>query len=119
MKRSILLLISAIIGTAYLIYLITYFSGTIATSEGTEALGAGIATVLVLPHMIMVGLAVIFSWLGWVIRARWAALTAGILYAVSILLMFIYALFVVVEMVLCFIAFAKMKKKPEVVSQNS
>ena len=111
MKRSKLLLSSGIIGTLYLIYLLVYFSGGITSSNGAEALGAGIAAALVTPHMVCVGVAVIFSWLGWALRARLAALVAGILYAVSIVCMFIYAMFVVLEMIFCFIAFAKMKDK--------
>ena len=110
MKRSKLLLASAIIGTAYLIYLITYFIGGMATSDGVEALGVGLASLVVTPHMVCVLLAIVFNWLGWVLKLRWAALVAGIMYAVSILFMFFYALFVLLEMIFCFVAFGKMKK---------
>ena len=118
-KRSVLLLIASIIGTAYLIYLISYFSAGMSSSDAAEAIGAGIATALVTPHMVVVGIAVIFNWIGWAINARWAALTAGILYAVSIVLMFIYVMFVVVEMILCFIGFTKMKSTQQPVNQNA
>ncbi len=111
MKKSKLLLAAAILGTLYIVYLISYFAGGIASSDGAEALGAGIATALVMPHMLFVGLAVIFNWIGWALNVRWGALTAGILYAVSILMMFIYAMFVVLQMIFCFVAFAKMKNK--------
>ncbi len=110
MKRNKLLLAAAIIGTAYLIYLICYFTGSMSVADSAEALGAGIATALVTPHMICVGLAALFSWIGWALRARWAALVAGILYAVSIVCMFLYAAFVLLEMIFCFVAFAKMKQ---------
>ena len=110
MKRSKILLISAILSTVYFIYLISYFSGNIASSEGAEALGAGIAAALVAPHMICVGIAVIFNWIGFAMKISWAALTAGILYAVSMVLMFIYFFFVILQTVLCFLAYAKMKK---------
>ncbi len=114
MKRSKLLLVSGVIGTLYLIYLIVYFSGTLSSaSGGAETLGAGIATALVAPHMVCVGVAVIFNWLGWALKARWAALVAGILFAVSIVCMFLYAVFVIVEMILCFVAFAKMKQQSQ------
>lgn len=107
MKRSKLLLISAIIGTAYIIYLISYFADAASTN------GAGaIATVLVMPHMAMTGIAVIFNWLGFALKARWAALVAGILYAVAMVLFFAYFMFVIVEMILCFVAYAKMKNQP-------
>ncbi len=113
MKKSKLLLAAAIIGTLYLIYLITYFTGGITSSEGAEALGAGLATALVTPHMVCVGIAALFNWLGWALKARWAALVAGIMYAVSMVCMFLYAIFVVLEMIFCFVAFAKMKKAAE------
>lgn len=112
MKRSKLLLVAGILGTAYLIYLVSYFSSGVVSSEGAEAIGAGIAAALVAPHMLCVGIAVIFNWLGWALKARWAALVAGIMYAVSIICMFLYAMFVVLEMIFCFVAFAKMKQAP-------
>ena len=113
MKKSKLLLASGIIGTLYLIYLISYFSGGVVSTDGAEAIGAGIAAALVTPHMVCVGVAVIFNWLGWALKARWAALVAGIMYAVSIVCMFMYAMFVVLEMSFCFVAFAKMKHKTD------
>ena len=113
MKKSKLLLASAIIGTLYLIYLIIYFTGSISSSDGAEAIGAGIAAALVMPHMVCVGVAVLFNWIGWALKARWAALTAGIVYAVSMVCMFLYAIFVVLEMIFCFVAFAKMKNKAQ------
>ena len=111
MKRSKLLLISAIIGSLYTIYLITYFGGAIGTSDGMEAVSAGLATAIVMPHMVCVGISVVFNWIGWALKARWAALVAGILYAVSMMLMFLYAPFVLLEMIFCFVGFAKMKQK--------
>lgn len=111
MKKSKLLLVAGILGTIYLIYLAVYFGGAVSGSDGADAISAGLATMLVAPHIVCVGVAVIFNWIGWALKARWGALTAGILYAVSIVCMFMYAIFVVIEMVLCFMAFAKMKKK--------
>lgn len=113
MKKSKLLLASGIIGTLYLIYLITYFAGAVGSSDGAEAVGAGIATALVMPHAVCVGIAVLFNWIGWALKARWAALVAGIMYAVSMVCMFIYAMFVILEMIFCFVAFAKMKHSAE------
>lgn len=51
MKKSKLLLASGIIGTLYLIYLISYFSGGVVSTDGAEAIGAGIAAALVTPHV--------------------------------------------------------------------
>ena len=110
MKKSKLLLVAAILGTAYGIYLISYFNGAVSDSTGAEQLGAGIATVLVMPHMATVWLAVIFNWLGFFLNLKWSALVSGILYAVSMFLFFMYFMFVIIEMIFCFIAYAKMKK---------
>ena len=76
MKKSKLLLVAAILGTAYLIYLISYFTGAI----GEEAVSGTIATALVTPHMVCVGIAAIFNWIGWAMSVRWGALVADLFY---------------------------------------
>lgn len=113
-KKSKVLLVSAILGTLYLIYLISYFVGGMASGDDAEVIAGGIATMLVMPHLLCVGLAAIFTWIGWALSARWGALVAGILYAVSILCMFIYAPFVIIQLVLSFVGFAKMKQNTNV-----
>lgn len=112
-KKSKLLLVSGILGTLYLIYLITYFMGGMATDDQAQVIAGGLATMLVMPHMLCVGVAVLFTWIGWALRARWGALVAGILYSVSILAMFIYTPFVIIQLILSFVGFAKMKKSNE------
>ena len=120
MKRSKLLLIAGILGGLYFIYLVTYFSGSLTNAAtDSEIVAGGSATAIVMPHMVCVGIALIFNWVGWLLKARWAALVAGILYAVSIVCMFIYAPFVVIQMVLCFVSFAKMKQQSNVVAENN
>ncbi len=65
-KKSVLLLISAILGILYAIYIVSYFAGAPANAGGAaEAIGAGIATALVMPHMLCAVLAAIFNTLGW------------------------------------------------------
>lgn len=114
MKRSKLLLVAGLLGLVYFIYLITYFGNGIMSAETTtENVSAGIATALVAPHMICVGIAVLFNCIGWAMNVRWAALVAGIMYAVSMLCFFLYAMFVLVQMILCFVGFSKMKKVKE------
>jgi hypothetical protein len=110
-KGRILAILALILGAAYLIYSITYWGG--ANSGGTDAeqVGAGIATVLVMPHLAITGFAVLFNALGAFMYNRAFVLVAGILYAVAILLFPVYFMFVVVQAVLCFIAFAIMQKK--------
>lgn len=108
-KRSKLLLAAAILGSAYAVYLIWYFMNANATTEGFEAIGVGLATALVMPHMVCTFAALVFNWIGYALNARWSALVAGIMYAVAMVCMFMYALFVLLQMIFCFVAFAKMK----------
>lgn len=111
-KRNVLLLVAAILGSAYLIYLVSYMAAApVSTGYSAADAGTAIAMMMIMPHAALTGLAVIFNWIAWALSKRWAALTAGILYAVAILMMYIYFMFVVVEMVLCFVAFVQMGKE--------
>ncbi len=110
-KKSVLLLISAILGVLYAIFIVTYFAGVGSGADGAaEAIGAGIATMLVMPHMICAVLAAIFNVLGWGMSSRGFSLTGAILYAVAAVLFPVYAMFVLIQMILSFIGFARLKK---------
>lgn len=113
-KKNVLLIISAVLGVAYMIYSTWYWLGggaAAAAGSGSSAeLGSALAAALVTPHLVVVLIAVIFNVLALVMNKAAFALVAGILYAVSILLFFAYFMFVIIEMVLCFVAFAKMRK---------
>lgn len=110
-KKSVLLLVSAVLGVLYAGYLVVYFFGVSASSNtGAEAVGAGLATALVMPHMICVVLAAIFNVLGWAQNHRGFALTGAILYAVAAAVFPLYAMFTLVQMILSFVGFAKLKK---------
>ena len=102
-KKSVLLLISAILGVLYAIFIVTYFAGVGSGADGAaEAIGAGIATMLVMPHMICAVLAAIFNVLGWGMSSRGFSLTGAILYAVAAVLFPVYAMFVLIQMILSF-----------------
>lgn len=109
-KLNKCLLIAFILGAAYSIYSIVYWGGATSGTEGAEALGAGIATALVMPHMICVFLATIFNGLGLFMRKRGFALTRGILYAVAMALFIPYFMFVIIQTVLSFVGFSQLKK---------
>lgn len=117
MKRNKLLLVALILGVAYLAYSLWYwFGGGAASAVGSDSAsqaGAGIATMLVTPHLLLTVVAVIFNALAFFMSKRAFALVAGILYAVAMVLFIAYALFLIVQMVLCFVAYAKMPKKAE------
>ena len=75
-----------------------------------EAIGAGIATLLVLPHMLVTWLGIIFGLVGFFTRKAGFHLTAAILYAVAAVLFILYALFLVPSIVLGFIGYSVQKK---------
>lgn len=116
-KKSILLLISAILGCAYLIYSIVYWTGiNSGSSSSAESIGFGIATAIVFPHLIATAVAFIFNLLGWIMNHKWFALTGAILYTVALLLFPLYFMFVIAEMILSYVGFARMsgrEKQPQ------
>ncbi len=110
-KLSKCLLISFILGALYLIYSLFYWSG--AASSGTSAaeqIGAGLATAIVMPHLVATAIAVIFNGLGLFMHKRGFALTGAILYTVALVLFPVYFMFVIIQMILSYIGFAKMPK---------
>lgn len=109
-KKSVLLLISAILGVAYAIYGAVYWSGVKSGGSTAEAIGAGIAIAIVMPHLMCAMVAVAFNVLGWVMSHRGFALTGAILYTVAAVLFPVYAIFVIVQAVLSYIGFARLKK---------
>ena len=108
--KNKLLLVSLILGVLYVIYSVVYWSGANTGSNGTEAAGAAIATMLVMPHLAMVVIAVIFNAVAFFTNKAVFALVAAILYTVALVLFLAYFMFVVVEMILCYVAYAKMHK---------
>lgn len=114
-KKSVLLLISWIIGALYTVYLFYYMqtAGNTTGMDSAEALGTTIGVALLTPHLVFVFLAVFFNILGWAMSKRGFALTGAILYAVSIVMMPIYFMFVIVEMILSFVGFAKLPKNKQ------
>ena len=108
-KTNVCLLISFIIGLAYLVYSVVYWGG-VTDASGEEALGGTIALALVTPHLVCTGIAVIFNGLALFLRVPAFALVAGILYAVAIVLFVAYFMFVVIEMILSFIGYGQLKK---------
>ena len=110
-RRSKAAFFAALIGLLYGIYLISYWSGTLATAEDdAEVIGAGIATALVLPHMLITWLAVIFGIIGFFTTKAGLLLTAAILYCVGALFFLLYAAFLIPSIVLGFIGYSVQKK---------
>lgn len=109
-ERSKALFACAIIATIYTIYLVCYFSSSMLTDSTSEAIGGALATALVTPHMVAIGLGAVFSWIGFIIKKSWAALVGAILYCVGALLFILYAAFCIPLIILGFVGFSNQKK---------
>lgn len=116
-KRSLLLLIALIIAIVYLCMQFgNYAEGAKVVTTDTEtaeetgnAIGTALGMAILLPHLILVLLGAIFNAVGWLGKFRWAALTAAILYTVGGVLGLVNFVFMIVPMVLCYVAYGKSK----------
>ena len=83
-SRSKAAFFATLIAVAYGIYAIVYWvDSNSSTTDSAEAIGAGIATLLVLPHLLITWLGIIFGIIGFFTRKTGFQLTAAILYAVG------------------------------------
>ena len=110
-KRSKASFWATLIAFAYGIYAFSYWVSTNASTDGdAEALGSAIATVLVLPHLLVTWLGIIFGMFGFFTRKTGFQLTAAILYAAAAVLFFLYAIFLIPSIVLGFVGYSVQKK---------
>jgi cytochrome c oxidase assembly factor CtaG len=112
-NRSKAAFLAALLATAYAIYSVMYWGGVVGQTESLdsgEAIGAGIATLLVLPHTIVTVIAALFGVIAFFTRSTGLILTSAILYSVAAVLFFVYALFLVPSIVLGFVGYSNQKK---------
>lgn len=118
-KRSVPLLISAVLGLAFVIVLVTGATDLVSQRLSQEAttleevgtqLGMVIGFGLMIPQMVMSAIAVILNAVGWGTNIRGFALAGAIVYCVAAVLMITNALFLLPSIVLSFVGFAKIKK---------
>ncbi len=108
---NVCLLISFILGVLYLLYTVVHWLITSGSaSNGFEQLGVGIGMALVMPHIVCTVIAVIFNALGLFLNKRGFSLTGAILYTVAMVLFPLYFMFVIIEMILSYIGFARQNK---------
>ena len=113
-KRSNMVLISMVLTAAYLIYSIVYWGKAPSTgADSAEQVGAGLAMMLVFPHLLLTVIGFIFNLLAYFMRHRGFTLVSAILYSVAILLFMPYFMFLIIQMILMFVAFAKLKPRLE------
>lgn len=112
-NRSKAAFFAALLATAYIIYSFVYWGGVAeqtGSSDAGEAIAAGLATLLVLPHNIVGALGALFGIIGFFNRSAGLILTSAILYAVSAAIFFLYAPFLIPSIVLGFVGYSKQKK---------
>lgn len=109
-NKSKALFVCAILATVYVIVLMIYFGNSMGDLNSSEEIGGAIATALVTPHMIVIGIGAIFSWIGFFSTESWPALVGAILYCVGTLLFIIYALFCIPMIILGFVGYSKQKR---------
>ncbi|MBJ7281283.1 MAG: hypothetical protein JHD31_05415 [Rhodoluna sp.] len=110
-NRSKLTAISILLGIAYAIYAISYFTSANASSTSdAEAIGTGIATLLVAPSIFILFVGIILGLIGFFNRSAGLQLTAAILYSAAALMFILYAIFLIPSIVLGFIGWNQQKK---------
>lgn len=109
MKGRVSGFLAMVLTVLYALYILMYFG-----SFSGNVLAVAIINNVVGPHMACVAVAAIFTIVGFFGKKRWAMLTAGILLAVSAVLMMTYAPMVIVQAILCFISYARMGSYKEV-----
>lgn len=119
-SRNILLLIAFVIALIYIIAQIGNINSasnvvSTANPESAEELGTAIGTAigvgLLMPHIVLTVIGLIFNAVAWFLSAKWAALTAAILYVVGGVLGFSNLIFLLPSLILCFVAYSKLKKQ--------
>ena len=114
-RHSLALLLAFAIGACYYGFCSKFFflDATLeaAQTEGLSALlGSALAGALVTPHIALGWIGVVLTLVAFLANSRGCALASVILYAVSAVLFFMYALFVVPEIVFSMIGYVRLKK---------
>lgn len=104
------MLISAVLGGLYTGYWMYHILSIAASADGVwEAAGVAIGVGLIAPHLICAVLAFIFNTIAYVSCNKWLALTGAILYTVAALVFIVYSPFVIIQAILSYVGFARMK----------
>lgn len=116
--RNNFALISAIIATLWMIVSISAFSNiasTVPTGNSAEAIGsqigATIGIISQMPYLILMGLGIIFDWIGYWANKQGFILTSAILFCVALLFSIFNGLGLIPCFILDFIGYSKMKKE--------
>ena len=91
-------------------YLFTSADSALQSDDAAYGLGTIIAVRLALPFAVASAVGTVFTWLAYFLNKRALALAAGILFSVAIILMLPWFFMVIVQMILCYVAYARMRR---------
>lgn len=115
-KKSILLLISAILATLYSIFTIKFFfGGLFKPFDSLERIGVllSLSGFIALPHIILTIISNALNWIGYIKNDKTITLIGGILYIISGFLFLFNIIFLLPSIVLSFIGYTNLKKSEE------
>ncbi len=104
--------VSLILSTLYIIYAwVMIMSSTLDVNSSAEAVGTGLAFMIILPHLIVATIGLIFHILGARGEKRGFIITAGVLYSVAIALCLFWAFLLIPGMITTWVSLKKIEKK--------
>ena len=119
-KRPVTLLLALVLGVAAVGYTLAFLNTTMETvksmdttslKESLRAAGITVSATLMLPHLLVVAMATLFCLTGWLLKQKWAAITAGVFFTLSLVLMLPKFYLVFPQMVLCFVGAADLGRQ--------
>lgn len=107
-NRSITLIVSFTLSILFLFYFISNLGATIANqTDSTNALAAGIMSLLLLPFLILMFIGIVLHLVGLITVRRGFVLTAGILYIISGVFNLIFIIPIAIISIITFVAYAQ------------
>lgn len=117
-RRDVVVLIGAVVCMVWLLISYTVIGDMLNANQPGDtaeelgaALGTAIGAALTIPFFIIAFIGQVFNWVAWLTSRKGFALTAGILYCVSLVFGFSYGLGMIPCIVLAFIGYARLKKR--------
>ena len=117
-RRDVVVLIGAVACMVWLLISYTVIGDMLNANQPGEtaeelgaALGTAIGAAMTIPFFILAFIGQVFNWVAWLTSRKGFALTAGILYCVSLVFGFSYGLGMIPCIVLAFIGYARLKKR--------
>lgn len=108
-KKSKIVLSALIILAIYTAY-ICYYAYVVLPGQGAtdaEKAGSAIASAIMTPHIVLVGLSLVFTALAFFMNAKWSCITALVLVCVATVMMPLYVMFTIAPIILLGIGIAK------------